>query len=467
MPKPLREPLHTIPVAPWVVAKPCILPNICHKRASVTISENTSIPQALAALGLRLNFYVDPNALISYSAHNKKIIDILADLASLYHWKINIRHDTVTISKDSPYIYLHHINLLNNSVKSSISTGVNSHDQINLGSSASVQTDSSYDILSEIQSHLDFLIKQEVESGDLGGQEQTMSYSINKRAGIIALKAPQSVHLQLGKYLHKLEGKINAQVKIEAKILQVELKDEFSMGINWNSVATSAGSLAFNTAVSPLATFSLPDSSIGGVLTAMQEYGKTHIISKPELTILHNELGMFKVVQNKVYFKLKAYQVGTTSKDASNMTLVRTAEPHVIPVGFSMTIQPSIDERSGDVVLHIRPTLTSVVDTVNDPSVNLDNRNKHQIKSEYPITSAKEFDTKLRLRPGQWVVLGGYIDKTTNLQSTGFPGSNYVPLLGNRKNLNKSSEIVCLIRAFPQNVSNHSWQHKLHSIYSE
>ena len=45
------------------------------------------------------------------------------------------------------------------------------------------------------------------------------------------LKAPQSMHLQLAKYLHNLERKSSTQVKIEAQIIQIDLKDEFNMAL--------------------------------------------------------------------------------------------------------------------------------------------------------------------------------------------------------------------------------------------
>lgn len=465
-------PKSKIRMQPWIRESVKVLPEFCRQLVNIDIQIGDNIGEKMLGLVKRLkvpftmNFYDDKVADKRYQASNSRVIDVITQLARIHDWKLRIDNGSIMISKDEMYTHFHHINFLNNQMKSQVVTGVNANNQINMGSSANLQTNCEYDLLQDIQAYLGFLIKHDIPANDTTGQEQIATYSINRRAGIVSLRATQAMHIQFAKYLSQLDQTLNNQVKIEAKIVQVELKDEFRAGINWSSFKGIGNNFNFNTQGNQgIATFSLGDYGVEGIIEAMQEYGKTSIISKPELTILHNEIGLFKVVKNRVYFKLKAYHIGTATKEMANMSLIRTAEPNIIPVGFSIVIQPTIDNVTGQVNLHIRPTITSVVGEVNDPSVNLDSKNDKQIESKYPVTSAREFDTKLRLKPGEWAVLGGYIDKVQDIGGKGLPGVSVLPLLGTNRYKDNVSEIVCLIRAFPQRGEMSSLDERLCDIY--
>lgn len=285
----------------------------------------------------------------------------------------------------------------------------------------------------------------------------SISYSINKQAGFIVLKAPQKIHRELAKYIHQLEKKMTSQIKLEARIIQIDLQDEYNMGINWSSLAggkdnsieidTSSGNGNFM-------KFALGTSGnqIQGFIQALQKYGNTHTISKPELTILNNENGLFKVVENFVYFKIKASNV---SFGHSGTYYTYNSDAQVLPVGFSMVMQPSIDPDTGDILLHIRPTITAVSRTVEDPIISLNADKRNIIKSEYPVIVSREFDTKLRLKAGQWALLGGHITNRKERTDKGLPGvqTPLGALFGSKSGKDRNSEIVCILRAFPQKCS--------------
>ncbi|MCI5221440.1 MAG: hypothetical protein D3924_01845 [Candidatus Electrothrix sp. AR4] len=62
------------------------------------------------------------------------------------------------------------------------------------------------------------------------------SYTIDKPVGLIIVHAPQSLQKRIADYLAALERELYKQIIIEAKIIEVQLEDNSSLGINWNTL---------------------------------------------------------------------------------------------------------------------------------------------------------------------------------------------------------------------------------------
>ncbi|MCI5144796.1 MAG: hypothetical protein D3923_04545 [Candidatus Electrothrix sp. AR3] len=62
------------------------------------------------------------------------------------------------------------------------------------------------------------------------------SYTIDKPVGLITIHAPQSLQKRIANYLRILEKELYKQIMIEAKIIEVQLRDNSSLGINWQTL---------------------------------------------------------------------------------------------------------------------------------------------------------------------------------------------------------------------------------------
>ena len=80
-------------------------------------------------------------------------------------------------------------------------------------------------------------------------------YTIDRPLGLITVHAPQSLQKRIADYLRRLEKELYKQIIIEAKIIEVQLQDSSSLGINWNTLLKS---LSFS----------------GGYLSGSTSYGK-------------------------------------------------------------------------------------------------------------------------------------------------------------------------------------------------
>ncbi|MGB5685230.1 MAG: hypothetical protein WBM35_05430, partial [Candidatus Electrothrix sp.] len=62
------------------------------------------------------------------------------------------------------------------------------------------------------------------------------SYTIDKPIGLITVHAPKSLQKRISNYLETLERELYKQIIIEAKIIEVQLQDNSSLGINWQTL---------------------------------------------------------------------------------------------------------------------------------------------------------------------------------------------------------------------------------------
>ena len=128
-----------------------------------------------------------------------------------------------------------------------------------------------FDIWENIQNNIDTLISTwsavimtpEEESGDLEKDEEDeaksteqvsrrvsstdSSYTIDKPVGLITVHAPKSLQKRIADYLETLERELYKQIIIEAKIIEVQLQNNSSLGINWQTLLrnlTASGATA-------------------------------------------------------------------------------------------------------------------------------------------------------------------------------------------------------------------------------
>ena len=73
-------------------------------------------------------------------------------------------------------------------------------------------------------------------------------YIIDKPTGLITVTAPRPILEKIDAYITTLKKSLYQQISIEAKIIEVQLDDASSLGINWSSVLKNfevSGTVAF------------------------------------------------------------------------------------------------------------------------------------------------------------------------------------------------------------------------------
>src|SRR5262249_28769752 len=64
----------------------------------------------------------------------------------------------------------------------------------------------------------------------------TAYFTINKSAGMVSVFGTAKQQKLVGQYLRSVAAKANAQVLIEAKVVEVDLSDQFKSGVDWQQI---------------------------------------------------------------------------------------------------------------------------------------------------------------------------------------------------------------------------------------
>ncbi|MDD5611952.1 MAG: pilus (MSHA type) biogenesis protein MshL [Gallionella sp.] len=280
----------------------------------------------------------------------------------------------------------------------------------------------------------------------------------NPETGIISVRATARQHASIREFLDKVLNNARRQVLIEATIVEVSLSDQYQQGIDW-SVLTNFGLsitqvAAPQVATNPVATvgtirFVNPGNgkaNLSGVVSLLEGFGKLHVLSSPKLSVLNNQTGLVKVVDESVYFTVEV-TAGTVSTTGIVLTpATYTTTVHTIPVGFMMYVTPQIGGDS-EITLNLRPTITRILSYANDPNPALA---QYAIVNRIPQIQTREMESILRVRDGEIAVLGGLMQDERKGDTSQIPGLGSIPGLGelfkSRNDINRKTELVVFLR---------------------
>lgn len=284
---------------------------------------------------------------------------------------------------------------------------------------------------------------------------EAASVIMNAESGVITVRATGRQHEKIQEFLDRVVHAARRQVLIEATIVEVELSEGYKQGIDWSRFKAdgsgfsvtqpSTGSVidtanaAFNLVLKKLDT---PLNLIAAV-DVLQSFGTAKVLSSPRLSVLNNQTALLKVVENIVYFNVKSDT--TTSANVGTTTAVTTT-PQSVSVGLVMSVTPQISDTQ-NVILNIRPTISSVSDWKEDPNP----ANKAAgVRNFVPQIRTREIESVMRVASGDIAVLGGLMEDSVNYNTGRVPLLGQIPLAGElltkRDNATRKSELVIFLR---------------------
>lgn len=333
--------------------------------------------------------------------------------------------------------------------------------------SSRVSTNSSSDFWAELADAVRGLV----------GKGEGRNVVISPQAGIMAVRAMPDELRQVERFLKATQIAIERQVMLEAKIVEVELREGQQSGINWGAFGTDAngtgaigvlGSAVANgssvvqsgTAIAgvvPPPSFAaggglfglaLATNQFAAVLGFLETQGNVQTLSSPRVATLNNQKAVLKVGSDD-YFVTNVTGGTTTYSGVvgvAGTTTLPTLTLTPFFSGIALDVTPQIDDASG-IMLHIHPAVTSVTEKTKD--VDLGSVGLYKL----PLASStvNETDTMVRLQDGNIAAIGGLMQLASSQTASGVPGttgaSNPVGFLfGNRANAARKKELVVLIK---------------------
>ena len=328
------------------------------------------------------------------------------------------------------------------------------------GSSASgvqVQTLSQADFWKDIGATISAII------GSDGGRKVV----VNPQIGLIVVRAMPDEMRLVEDFLGITQTNLNRQVIIEAKILEVELKDGFQAGINWAGIAAKngrnytvgqvgGGTSLGDTGLSEIAgntgnlnptsgTFGAisgtNSSAFGGVFTLavksnnfaaffelLKTQGDLNVLSSPRVSTVNNQKAVIKVGSDAFFVTKQDITPSTTAGVPATVT----TELAPFFSGIALDVTPQIDD-VGNINMHIHPSVSDV------------SEKKISIGATQTISTAlssiQESDNIVRASSGQIIVIGGLMKEASTDDNASVPVLGDIPILGNLFKHKKVSRI--------------------------
>lgn len=455
---------------------------------SVSVTDTVPLRDVLIELAResKVNLELDPRIAggIIFTAHNQPFNEVLKRICRLAGLRSSIDGNFIHIELDEPYQKTYPLDFLSlarhSTSETSIATnvfdvnvtggasssgnganGTNGASASENNSTSRVSGNSEADLWAEVSKSVAQILASNARKTDRDKAET--NFSIDKQAGLVTVFGDSRQQDAIETYFRKLRRKAEAQVLIDARIIEVELDDSFKSGIDWAAIYRhgffAGGQAVFtpsNLSADNVFTGKFGSGNFGALLQFVRSFGTTRVLSSPRLTVLNNQTAMLKVATNQVYFVTQAQFTTVTNANGSAVTTtpVYTSTPHTVPVGLVMTVQPAIDTEHGRVTMTLRPTISRIVSQVDDPSIGLNAAQggiSNPVVSQIPVLAVREMDSVIRLRSGEVAIMGGLMQDSSMNQDQGIPGLDEVPVLGplakSRDNHGTTTELVILLRA--------------------
>ncbi|MCG6481094.1 pilus (MSHA type) biogenesis protein MshL [Vibrio parahaemolyticus] len=306
---------------------------------------------------------------------------------------------------------------------------------------------------------------------NLIGSGKGQSVVVTPQAGVITVRAFPDDIREVREFLGVSQERMQRQVILEAKILEVTLSDGYQQGINWSNLSASignSGSIIVNRPASALPPLDAIGTLLGGqtnvtisdgnfeaVLNFMSTQGDLNVLSSPRITAANNQKSVIKVGTDQYFVT----ELSSNAGNGENSNAVPEVELTPFFSGISLDVTPQIDNK-GNVFLHVHPAVIEVTEEVKQ--LNLGGQFQN-IQLPLAKSSIRESDSVIRAKDGDVVVIGGLMKQQNVEQVSKVPFLGDVPALGhlfrNTSNVTQKTELVILLK--PTVVGVNSWQKEL------
>ena len=275
---------------------------------------------------------------------------------------------------------------------------------------------------------------------------------LDKFSGVAQVTAPWSRHETVRAFLGLVNRRITRQVEIEARLVEVTLREEQKLGVDWDLATRALGSGTI-TASAPVEV-----AGVGGtvfsantfaanlgfgrataIIHSLSQQGEVRTVAQPRLRALNNQTAFIKVGEDRPFFRLQ--QSTTFQQGGTTVPVNQTQEQFsvsTITIGTILAVTPQIDG-AGVITLDVLPAITRLQAIITSPDG----------RQTAPLTDVKQASTIVRLRDGETAVIGGLISEEAGTSTRAVPGLGRVPLLGgafrSRAKLRTRTELVIFL----------------------
>jgi MSHA biogenesis protein MshL len=315
------------------------------------------------------------------------------------------------------------------------------------------------------------------------GCSEGRSMAVNPMSGTILVRGMPNELRLVDRMLRAMQGNIERQVIIEAKIIDVELNAGAQQGINWaafgagrhqasvgantslmdGTTASAAGSVNAGTSLGALlgtqmlgvATPNAFSAGLGvalqltdfsALVNFLQTQGQVRVLSSPRIATLNNQKAVLKVGSEESFVTNASggqITAGTGGSAATTTNPTITYQPFFS--GIALDVTPQIDD-SDRITLHVHSMVNSIA--VRDKLAIISTSGDRSLP--FAVNSISQTDSVVKTRDGQMIVIGGLMTESASDNRAKVPGLGDVPgagsLFSRGEQKTTKRELVILLR---------------------
>jgi MSHA biogenesis protein MshL len=332
-----------------------------------------------------------------------------------------------------------------------------------------ISTSSTSDFWSELKASLESIV---------GSSKDGRSVVISPQSGVIVVRAMPEELRNVAAYLNATQISVDRQVILEAKIMEVQLNDNFQAGINWASFASFTGnnlnrssigvaspgstlkplspdgmpsSMSMNTmssvfgvpaqpgfiatpgaalgaasqAAASLFGLAFQTSNFAALISFLESQGTVHVLSSPRIATMNNQKAVLKIGTDELFVTNVLPSSTTVAGSAATNVTAPSVTLQSYFSGVVLDVTPQIDER-GNIILHIRPSVT----LVNSVNKIIDLGVGGLLNLPVPSSNTSETDSVVRGRDGHIIAIGGLMRQFSISDRSQVPGAGDAPVVG-------------------------------------
>lgn len=281
---------------------------------------------------------------------------------------------------------------------------------------------------------------------ELTGLAQTgEAVAINKLAGIAIVTAPPLRQEDFKALILLLNRRITQEVRISARVLEVELNSEHQLGVDWSLAATKIGGLTLSglgtatnftsvngsTLIPSTISGTVSTGKVSAVVKALEEQGDVHAVSNPSVVSLNNQTAFVKVGTEQTFFSIaNTTTINQTGATVPYSTTQNSYQQNPITIGTVLYVTPEVNS-DGTVTVDVLPAISQLIGVDTSPDG----------QQTAPRMTIKSLSTIARLNPDESIMIGGLIYNETEGQT------QKVPLLGDLPWIGKAFQTSATIKS--------------------
>lgn len=284
--------------------------------------------------------------------------------------------------------------------------------------------------------------------GQAGGAAAARGSSVvvDASSNMLIFQANPEEYSQLTALLQSLDKPAKSAL-IEVTVAELSVDNNSQLGVEWFfNQATAGGSTAIGGTLGGLSigtsgfTYKVVGSAGGSprlLLNALAADNRATILSSPRISARNGETAVIQVGQEVPI--VTSQQSGSVATNNGALNVLQTIQYR--STGVILKVKPAI--HSGDQIdLDVTQEVSAAQTTTTGVSTS-------------PTIGTRKFDTKLTLRNGSTVMMGGLISEESSGGNAGIPGFKDIPLVGNlfstqtKKGLRR--ELIVLITPYVLN----------------